>query len=69
VAITSSVLIAGFLVLTLSHFVMNWGMGLLTAITLVFAMVVEFLMLPGLLLWADRDKPRDPVGFTTSAAT
>ena len=69
VAITSSVLIAGFLVLTLSPFVMNWGMGLLTAITLVFAMVVEFLMLPGLLLWADRDKPGNAVGLTTREAT
>lgn len=69
VAITSSVLIAGFLVLTLSPFVMNWGMGLLTAITLVFAMVVEFLMLPGLLLWADRDKPGSAVGFATREAT
>jgi predicted RND superfamily exporter protein len=69
VAITSSVLIAGFLVLTLSPFVMNWGMGLLTAITLVFAMVVEFLMLPGLLLLADRDKPRDAVGLETRTAT
>jgi hypothetical protein len=65
VAITSSVLIAGFLVLTLSPFIMNWGMGLLTAITLVFAMVVEFLMLPGLLLWADRDEPRNAVGLQT----
>ena len=69
VAITSLVLIAGFLVLTLSPSVMNWGMGLLTAITLVFAMVVEFLMLPGLLLWADRGDLGDAVGFTTREAT
>ena len=66
VAITSTVLIAGFLVLTLSPFVMNWGMGLLTAITLVFAMMVEFLMLPGLLLWADRDPRSEAVGLTPS---
>jgi outer membrane lipoprotein-sorting protein len=68
VAITSSVLIAGFLVLTLSPFVMNWGMGLLTAITLVFAMIVEFLMLPALLLWADRDERDHTLKLKPSAA-
>jgi len=68
VAITSAVLIAGFLVLTLSPFVMNWGMGLLTAITLVFAMIVEFLMLPALLLWADRDKRDRTLKLKPSAA-
>lgn len=51
---TSLVLIAGFLVLSLSSFEMNAGMGRLTAITIVLALFSDFLLLPALLATADR---------------
>ncbi len=49
-AITSFVLIAGFLVLALSSFELNSGMGLLTAIVIGFALIADFLLLPPLLM-------------------
>nr|VFK01633.1 MAG: hypothetical protein BECKH772B_GA0070898_102403 [Candidatus Kentron sp. H]VFK01902.1 MAG: hypothetical protein BECKH772A_GA0070896_102462 [Candidatus Kentron sp. H]VFK05086.1 MAG: hypothetical protein BECKH772C_GA0070978_102353 [Candidatus Kentron sp. H] len=48
--ITSLALIAGFLILTLSSFYPNSGMGLLMAIVLAFALVADFLLLPPLLM-------------------
>ncbi len=48
--VTSVVLIAGFLVLALSAFKLNSGMGLLTAITIALALVADFLFLPPLLM-------------------
>ena len=48
--ITSFVLIAGFLVLSLSSFELNSGMGLLTAIVIAFALAADFLLLPPLLM-------------------
>lgn len=48
--ITSIVLIAGFLVLALSSFKLNSGMGLLTAIIIGFALLADFLLLPSLLI-------------------
>lgn len=55
--VTSAILIAGFAVLSMSTFKINGAMGLLTAITLAMAIVVDFLMLPSLLLAVDR--PQD----------
>jgi len=49
-AITSFVLIAGFLVLALSSFELNSGMGLLTAIVIALALLADFLLLPPLLM-------------------
>ena len=48
--VTSLVLVAGFLVLSQSAFQVNSGMGLLTAIVIVFALVADFLFLPPLLI-------------------
>jgi hypothetical protein len=48
--VTSLVLIIGFGILTFSHFQMNAGMGLLTAITLGLALLADFLFLPPLLM-------------------
>ncbi|MEM7407722.1 MAG: efflux RND transporter permease subunit [Pseudomonadota bacterium] len=48
--VTSIVLVAGFLILVLSSFHLNSGMGLLTAIVIVFALVADFLLLPPLLM-------------------
>ncbi|MEN8108762.1 MAG: MMPL family transporter, partial [Pseudomonadota bacterium] len=52
--VTSLVLIAGFLVLTQSHFKLNADMGLLTAITIGFALIADFLFLPPLLMRIDK---------------
>jgi len=47
--VTSAVLFAGFMVLALSPFKLNNQMGLLTAITIAFALFVDFTLLPSLL--------------------
>lgn len=56
--ITTVTLVAGFLVLTLSGYKMNADMGLLSAITLSLALLMDFLFLPALLLKFDRDSGR-----------
>ena len=48
--VTSAVLIAGFLVLSLSSFQLNAQMGLLTAIVIALALAADFLLLPALLM-------------------
>lgn len=48
--ITSVVLVAGFLILALSGFKLNAGMGLLTATVIFFALAADFLFLPPLLM-------------------
>jgi len=48
--VTTVVLVAGFLVLSLSAFELNAGMGLLTAVTISIALIVDFLLLPPLLM-------------------
>jgi len=47
---TSIVLVAGFIVLAFSTFKLNSGMGMLTAIVIVFALLADFLLLPPLLM-------------------
>ena len=54
--VTTVILVIGFLVLSTSAFEMNSSMGLLTAITILLALIIDFFMLPPLLLWLDRDK-------------
>ncbi len=48
--VTSFVLVAGFLVLTLSDFKLNSSMGTLTAITIAVALIIDFFLIPPLLL-------------------
>lgn len=52
--IATFTLVAGFLVLASSPFAMNADMGVLTAVTIIFAALTEACMLPGLLLLIDR---------------
>lgn len=52
--VTTLVLIAGFLVLTQSGFKLNADMGLLTAVTIAFALAADFLLLPPLLMKVDK---------------
>ncbi len=54
IVVTTIVLVAGFSVLTYSPFVMNWGMGLLSSITIIFALITDLLFLPAFLLQFDR---------------
>lgn len=58
--VTTAILIAGFAVLSLSTFEINSSLGQLTAITLFMAIVVDFLLLPSLLLLlAGNDRGQD----------
>ncbi len=50
ISITSVVLVAGFMMLSLSHFSMNSEMGLLTAITIAVALFMDLLLLPPLIM-------------------
>ncbi len=51
---TTLILTAGFLVLALSTFRINFELGLLTAITIVLALLTDCFLLPSLLLWGYR---------------
>ena len=61
--VTTVVLTLGFLVLAMSAFKLNSGMGLLTAITIILALIVDFLFLPPLLIALEEG--RDEKEFTT----
>jgi len=54
--ITTAILIAGFGTLAFSGFKINSDMGLLAAIAVAFALVIDFLLLPVLLLQFDNKK-------------
>jgi len=51
--VTSLVLIAGFFVLTFSAFQLNSDMAMMTAVTIFFAIIADFLLLPPLLMAID----------------
>ena len=57
--VTTVVMVAGFLVLAFSSFKLNVDMGILTAMVLSIALVMDFLLLPALLMFMDRDKQCD----------
>jgi predicted RND superfamily exporter protein len=57
---TSVVLVVGFMVLSLSTFELNAGMGLLTAIVITFALLADFLLLPPILMLCDRKQIKQP---------
>jgi len=50
IAVNTIILVVGFMVLTTSAFKMNADMGLLTALAIVFAIILDFLLLPALLM-------------------
>ncbi|MEC9260302.1 MAG: MMPL family transporter, partial [Pseudomonadota bacterium] len=54
--VTTTVLTVGFGILSLSSFALNSDMGLLTAIILVGALVIDLLFLPAFLLWLDTER-------------
>ena len=53
---TTAVLSLGFLVFASSGFELSWALGLLITITIVFALLADFLLLPPLLMAIDRKK-------------
>ena len=53
--VTSLILVAGFLVVARSDFALNGNMGWFTAIAISFALIVDFLLLPPLLMRLDRE--------------
>ena len=56
---TTFVLAAGFFVLTYSDFLLNWQMGVLTIMTIFSALILDFFLLPALLMLIDREKSCD----------
>jgi predicted RND superfamily exporter protein len=54
IIVNTVILSAGFLVLLTSSFKVNVDMGLLTALAILFALILDFLFLPALLLIIDR---------------
>ncbi len=55
------ILAAGFAVLTFSAFQINSELGLITTITISLALILDFLLLPGLLILVAKDKGQDAV--------
>lgn len=53
---TTAVLSAGFLVFAASGFEVSWALGILVAMTIMFAFLADFLLLPPLLMAFDRRK-------------
>jgi predicted RND superfamily exporter protein len=62
--ITTLVLVCGFMVLAQSSFKINADMGLLTAITILIALAIDFLFLPPLLMKLDTHSPTITEGAT-----
>ena len=54
---TTAILSAGFMVLAASGFEMSWVLGLMVTITIICALVADFLLLPALLIALDRRNP------------
>jgi len=59
ILLNSTILTTGFLILTYASFKPTVDMGLLTALSIMFALFFDFFLLPALLLWAH--KRRDSV--------
>ncbi|WP_461518706.1 efflux RND transporter permease subunit [Porticoccus sp.] len=56
ILVNTIILIVGFLVLTTSAFKMNVDMGLMTILSILFALVLDFLFLPALLLVMEKKR-------------
>ncbi|MGZ0189362.1 MAG: outer membrane lipoprotein-sorting protein, partial [Alphaproteobacteria bacterium] len=55
--VTTAGLVGGFAVLAQSGFAVNGDMAKLTALTIVVALIADFLLLPSLLIWLDQRRP------------
>jgi hypothetical protein len=54
--VTSAILMAGFLILTFSGFAINYQLGLLTSLTIAFALIADLLFLPPLLVFLEEGR-------------
>ena len=61
IVVNTIILSAGFLVMMTSAFKMNVDLGLMTVLAIVFALILDFLFLPALLLLGKRDRVAGPV--------
>ena len=66
--VTTLVLGFGFLVMAQSSFGMNSGMGKITDIIIVMALIIDFLLLPALLIQLDSSKKRVPDNVAVATA-
>ena len=64
IVVNTIILSAGFLVMTTSAFKMNVDLGLMTVLAIVFALILDFLLLPALLLLGKREPA---IEFETTA--
>ena len=62
-ATTTAVLSAGFLVFAASGFEVSWALGILVTMTIVIALLADFLLLPPLLMALDREKPNPAIAL------
>jgi predicted RND superfamily exporter protein len=65
IVVNTIILTVGFFVMTLSSFKPNFDMGLMTIIAIVFALILDFLLLPALLLLGKKDRAAEPVAAIT----
>ena len=66
--VTTTVFVVGFGVLAFSHYSFNAHMGVLTAITISFALLADFFILPALLIWLDIGRKHAPSIVLQAAA-
>ena len=64
---TTAVPAAGFLVFAASGFEVSWALGLLVTITILFALLADFLLLPPLLMAIDRSLQAGELSPTVDA--
>ena len=62
IVVNTIILTAGFLVMTTSAFKMNVDLGLMTVLAIVFALILDFLFLPALLMFGRR--PEEQAALT-----
>ena len=62
IVVNTIILAAGFLVMTTSAFKMNVDLGLMTVLAIGFALILDFLFLPALLLLGKRDRAQRVAG-------
>lgn len=70
--VSGFVLVAGFGILAFSPFKINAMLGIMVALTIAVALIIDFLLLPGLLIALDRNrksKTRVPAGASGEAAS
>ena len=60
IVVNTIILSAGFFVMTTSAFKMNVDLGLMTMLAIVFALILDFLLLPALLLLGKREPQPAP---------